>query len=204
MTTLPEHKSIVVVDIDGSTKRTNPIKAEQRGLMYQFVEEALDVAGIEKGHRDPYTDYGDGLLVLIHANVPKPLLIHRLIPTLDCLVRTHNDKVPATEQLRTLRLRVAIHAGEVLDDGKGYFGEDLDVAFRLLNATRFKDYLRSAAEPVVLIVSEDIYRSVVQHGYDGIDSDKYSHLVNVTVKARRRRGWVYCPGNDGFRDPPLG
>jgi hypothetical protein len=74
-----------------------------------------------------------------------------------------------------------------------YFGEALDVAFRLLDAPRLKDRLRQAVAPVVVVVSEDIYWSIVQHEYDGIPGSAFEPLVRVTVAGRRRRGWVHVP-----------
>ena len=35
-----------------------------------------------------------------------------------------------------MRLRAVVHAGEIHDDGRGFYGEDLDVAFRLLERRR--------------------------------------------------------------------
>ncbi|MGH3558002.1 MAG: hypothetical protein ACRDTK_11035, partial [Mycobacterium sp.] len=68
-----------------------------------------------------------------------------------------------------MRVRVVLHAGEVHYDANGCFGEALDVAFRLLDAARVKQALRETPDPLVLVVSGDIYSSVVRHGYDGID-----------------------------------
>jgi len=53
---------------------------------------------------------------------------------------------------------VVVHAGEVHYDDNGCFGEALDVAFRLLDAPRFKKALREAASPLILIVSDPIPR----------------------------------------------
>ena len=47
--------------------------------------------------------------------------------------------------------------------------------------------------PLVLVVSEDIYWSIVQHEYDGIPGSAFEPLVRVTVAGRRRRGWVHVP-----------
>jgi len=35
-----------------------------------------------------------------------------------------------------MRLRTVMHAGEVHVDGRGFYGDDLDSAFRLLEAPR--------------------------------------------------------------------
>jgi hypothetical protein len=198
MRSVPRHRSIVAIDIERSTspERTNPIREELRHEAYRVLGTALRTAGITDVHCDPLADRGDGVLVLIHPadEVPKTLLLNPVVPTLVTLLAERNASLEATELCRReLRLRVVIHAGEIHFDGRGYFGEALDVAFRLLDAPRLKDRLRQIATPLVVVVSEDIYWSIVQHEYDGIPGSAFEPLVRVTVAGRRRRGWVHVP-----------
>ncbi len=197
---LPVHRSILAVDIEGSTQRTNPVKEELREDVYRLVVEALYVAGIGSQHYDPFTDRGDGLLVLLRPadELPKPLLLSRLIPTLASLLVAHNSGVSPADQPRMLRLRAVIHAGEVHYDEKGPFGEDLDVAFRLLDAPRFKAHLKSATMPLALVASDYIYQTIIRHCYDGIDDADFLHLVTVRVGDQRRKGWVQLPYAGGI------
>ena len=173
------YRSILAVDIEGSTQRTNPVKEELREEVYRLVVEALCVTGIDSRHYDPFTDRGDGVLVLLRPadELPKPLLLSRLIPTLAGLLAAYNSSISPADQPRMLRLRAVIHAGEVHYDGKGFFGEDLDVAFRLLDAPRFKAHLKSATVPLALVASDYIYQSIIRHGYDGIDGAEFLPLV---------------------------
>jgi class 3 adenylate cyclase len=192
---LPVHRSILAVDIEGSTQRTNPVKGELRSEVYRLVVEALCVTGIDSRHYDPFTDRGDGVLVLLRPadELPKPLLLSRLIPALAALLAAYNRSISPADEPRMLRLRAVIHAGEVHYDGKGFFGEDLDVAFRLLDAPRFKDRLKSATVPLALVASDYIYQSIIRHGYDGIDDSDFFPLVTVKVGDQRRKGWVHLP-----------
>jgi len=189
---LPVHRSILAVDIEGSTRRTNPIKEELREQVYQLVVGALGMAGINDQYYDPLTDRGDGVLVLLRPadEFPKPLLLSRLIPALASLLVAYNSGISPADQPRVMRLRAVIHAGEVHYDGNGPFGEDLDVAFRLLEAPRFKAHLRSGTAPLAVVASDYIYQSIIRHGYDGIDGEEFLPLVTVTVGFRRWRGWV--------------
>jgi hypothetical protein len=193
MARLPVHKSILGVDIEDSTHRTDPIKGELRDRVYRFVPEALSKAGVQEKDYDPYIDRGDGLLVLLHAEVSKPLLICQVIPALENLLITHNMSISRTEQSRLLRLRAVIHAGEILSDGKSSYGEAVDVACRLLEAPRFKAHFRQQKAPLALVTSDEIYRSIICQGYDGIKSEDFQQLVTVKVGRRRRKGWVYLP-----------
>ena len=145
---LPHYRAILALDIERSTSRPNPIKAELRSKTYELFEVALRWAGISTSHRDKFVDRGDGILALIHPvdQVPKALLLNRAVPVLSRLLADYNASLPRFGHSdRQLRIRVVMHAGEVHYDANGCFGEALDVAFRLLDAVRVKRALRETA-----------------------------------------------------------
>ncbi len=153
-------------------------------LTTKMFDAALCSAGIHKRYRDRFIDRGDGVLALIHPvdQAPKVLLLNRAIPAFNRLLTDHNASLPRPSRTqRQLRVRVVVHAGEVHYDANGSFGEALDVAFCLLDAARVKRTLREAAGPLILVVSGDIYSSVVRHGYDGIDQHAFHRLVRVQI-----------------------
>jgi hypothetical protein len=193
---LPHYRSIVALDIERSTTRPNPIKGELRNKTYELFEAALRMAGIDRRHHDRFIDRGDGILALIHPvdQVPKAILLNRAVPFLSRLLTEYNASLPRHSQpQRQLRIRVVVHAGEVHYDANGCFGEALDVAFRLLDAARVKRALRETADPLILVISGDIYSSVVRHGYDGIDHQAFHPLVRVQVAGSRYPGWIRIP-----------
>jgi class 3 adenylate cyclase len=192
----PRHRVIVALDIEQSTSRPDLVKAELRRTLYELFGQALRSAGIRAAHRDPFIDRGDGLLALIHPvdQVPKAALLNRVVPELARLLADRNAGLPrAARPQGQLRVRVVVHAGEVHYDGNGVFGEALDIAFRLLDAPGVKKALRAAADPLTLVISGDIYRSVVRHGYEGIDQHAFHPLVRVLVAGQRYPGWVHIP-----------
>jgi hypothetical protein len=107
------------------------------------------------------------------------------------LLRHYNNRDHT--QSTALRIRAVIHAGEVHYDERGCFGEAVDLSFRLLESPELKRRLARSDAPLVLVVSEEIYSSVVQHGYDGIDHLGFEPLVHVQMAGRRHRGWVNFP-----------
>ena len=152
MTTFPIHRSILLLDIENSTSRSNPIKEQLRRHLYQMLDEGLAFAGVDEKHREQYEDRGDGVIALIHPvdEIPKCHLISRLIPSLNQALLDYNLSLPPEEWLRQgMRLRVVVHAGEIHRDdrGRGFFGEALDVACRLLDARRFKRSLAASSDP---------------------------------------------------------
>jgi hypothetical protein len=194
--TWPVHRTIVALDMERSTQRTNPVKEEFRRKVYCILDRALYSVGIRGQHLDRLTDRGDGVLALVRPadDVPKTLLLDPLIPILSGLLRDYNARISAMRRADwRLRLRAVVHAGEVHDDGMGFFGEALDVAFRLLDAPAVKKALRLTDAPLVLVVSEEIFWPIVSQGYLGIDQNAYQPLVRVRVGGRQRRGWIHVP-----------
>lgn len=194
---LAQHRAIVALDIEQSTSRTDLVKAELRDKVYELFDAALRSAGVYRRHRDRFVDRGDGVLALIHPvpQAPKAILLSHAIPTLNRLLTDYNANPPrASHPQQQLRVRLVVHAGEVHYDSHGCFGEALDVAFRLLDDPRVKKALRAATDPLTLVVSGDIYRCVVRHGYDGIDQHAFCPLVRVQVAGNRYAGWIHIPG----------
>ena len=77
-------RAIVALDIERSTSRPDPVKAELRTMLYELFDTALHSAGIYPCHRDQFIDRGDGLLALIHTpdQTLKALLVYRMVPVL--------------------------------------------------------------------------------------------------------------------------
>ncbi|TMQ91617.1 hypothetical protein ETD83_30025 [Actinomadura soli] len=194
----PVHRSILAIDIEGSTAavRTNPIRRELRSQIYRMLAVAMDHTGIDGHWCDPFEDRGDGVLVMMRPvdELPKTLLLSRLVPQLALQLLEYNTGLPAGERRRRgLRLRTVVHAGEVHRDENGYFGEAVDHACRLLDSPKLKQCLRDSPTPLILVVSEDIYWGIVRHGYDGICPTTYNPDLRVSVGGRRRTGYVHVP-----------
>ena len=89
---LPRHRAIVALDIERSTSRPDPVKAELRSKVYELFDTALRSAGIHPRHRDRFIDRGDGVLALIHPvdQAPKAVLLNQAIPVLNLLLSDYN------------------------------------------------------------------------------------------------------------------
>jgi class 3 adenylate cyclase len=197
VTGLPHYRTIIALDIEQSTARTDPVKADLRRSMYELFDQALRSAGIHSPHRDPYIDRGDGILALIHPaeQTSKGILLNHVIPALNQLLTDSNASLPhTTGPQRQLRIRVVMHAGEIRYDANGCFGEALDIAFRLLAATPVKRALQKTPAPLALVVSGDIYQSVVRHSYSGTGQDVFRRAVRIKIAGHCYPGWIHIPG----------
>lgn len=190
---LPVHRGIVALDAEGPVRRSNGVRGGLRKEIHRLLEDSLRAAGINDEHRDIFADRDDGVLALIRPvdELPKTLLLDAVVPALARLAGAYNTELPPAE--RPLRLRAVVHSGEVHLDGRNCFGEAVDVAFRLLRAPRTP---AGPGDPVVLVISEEIYYSIVRHGYVGIDRDAFTPFVRFQ-SGRVRRSWlnIGCSGD---------
>ena len=186
----PVYRSIIAFDLEESTMRTNPVKGELRRVMYDLLERTLETVAITGNRLEPLTDRGDGVLVLIraHDEVPKTVLLDRLIPLLTALLAEYNAQAP--QPALRMRLRAVVHAGEVHMDKRGCYGTAIDVAIRLLDSPRVKKALKQAVAPLVLVISDEIHSGIVCHGY--VSARTYFPIW-ARVGKRRHRGWVHVP-----------
>jgi hypothetical protein len=189
----PEHRSIVVVDMAGSGRWNNQAQLRARAALDGMLSSAFRAAGIPRGKLD-IEDRGDGKIVLVPAWMSKVDILDPVIPHLAGRVHDYNAAVHADMRIR---LRVAVHAGEVLRDASGWAGSDLVLACRLVNGEPlYRELVRSPLADLVVLVSDVIHHGVVRHGYRGIDPDSYAP-VRVLAKELDTRAWLHVPGTSG-------
>lgn len=182
-----EHRSIIVVDIAGSGRWHNQALLRARKVLTAAVHNGLNAAGITRAFIE---HCGDGIILLIPARVSKIDLLDPVIPTIADHIRAYNATV--APPLR-IRLRVAVHAGEVHRDPHGWVGADLITTCRLVNGEPLYQELREPARSdVVVVVSDLIYQAVVRHHYRGIDPAEYTP-THIQVKETDTLAWLHTP-----------
>lgn len=184
------HHTILVVDMEkfGDPARTNLHQLAVRGGMYDALRGALTDTGIP-WDRCTTEDRGDGAMILLPAEAPKSHLVDQFPYHLAAAISTYNSTRVAEARIR---LRVALHAGEVHYDGHGVTGHALNLAFRLLEAPVLKAALARAPGVLALITSDWFYREVVWH-HPPAEPSSY-HEVTVAVKETTVAAWVRLPG----------
>ncbi len=184
---LAVHRTIVVVDVVGfgDQCRTSAHQVTVRDGMYQVMSEAFDRAGISWDDCD-CEDRGDGVLVLVPAEVPKGLLVESLPFALVTALCGHNGAHLGPEQIR---LRMALHAGEVRYDQYGVTGMAVNLAFRLLEAAPLRQALASSPGVLAVITSSWFYAEVARQTPV---AGEY-HCVDVAVKETTTIAWICLP-----------
>jgi hypothetical protein len=108
------HRAILIVDVESFSDpaRTNADQLAVRDGMYRALRQSFARARISWDDC-AVEDRGDGVLVLVPPEVPKIRLVTRLPVRLAEMLDRHNAGCPAPERIR---LRMALHAGEIHQD----------------------------------------------------------------------------------------
>jgi tetratricopeptide (TPR) repeat protein len=189
---LPVHRAIMVVDVEHfcDRSRTNLNQLAIREGLYKALAQAFRKSGIVWANCVS-EDCGDGVLILIPPDVSKTRLVTSLPAGLAAAVARHNAGCAEPERMR---LRVALHAGEVYHDAHGVAGASINHAFRLAEAPALKSALDASPGVLALIVSDWLYDEVVRHDPAAVPGSY--RPVRVTVKETAAAGWIRLPDLD--------
>jgi len=195
-----EYRAVLAVDIEKSSGRGNVAMLRNRDALRSMLHEAFGRGGLDWDAclRD---DLGDGLRVTAPAGTLKASLLHPLVHELTELLRAHNGS--AHDDAHRIRVRVALHAGEVcLTPAGAVVGSPLEILARLLDAPPLRAALAAAPPdvPVAVLMSQHFHDETVRQGYEGIDPDTF-HRVGFTLKELTAEAWLHTPGWTPPREP---
>jgi hypothetical protein len=184
------HYTIIVVDIVGfgDLRRSNASQLRVRHGLYEALRHAFEAAGIP-WHRCRREDRGDGVLILAPAYVPKALFVERLPEPLAATLAGHNKQHPALEQIR---LRLALHAGEILEDEHGVTASSITHTFRILDAEVVKAAFVESGGVLAVIGSAWFFDEVIRQS-DWSEVSSYAPL-DVCNKETTTRAWIRTLG----------
>jgi hypothetical protein len=196
MGTNPHYFAILVVDIESFGRRRNPVQELLRTRLYAIVEDSLVDSGLGNVDAVPCSDRGDGAFWLLPPSISKVNLSGSFINALNARLAEH---ARVCQPEAAMRLRVALHAGEVSHDQHGWVGADLNTACRLVDLPDLRSALASApASGLALAISDSWYQAIVRHDYPGTGRDSFRDVPFV-AKEIRQRAWIRVPG---YNDPP--
>jgi hypothetical protein len=108
----------------------------------------------------------------------------------------HNDNAHRSEE--RIRLRMALHAGEIKHDAKGVSGPSIIRTFRLIEAPALKAALAQSPGVLAFIVSDWFFDEVVQNS--SIDDPSRYQRTTVKVKETTTRAWICLPDHPYQRE----
>ncbi|WP_170176220.1 hypothetical protein [Lentzea flaviverrucosa] len=200
-----QRRIIVVVDIAEFTRPDRTVAhqlALQSGL-YDVLRSAFSDIGVDV---DTWVieDRGDGALILIPKDFPKSELVDVLPDRLVAELRRYNaTKVDAAK----IKLRVAVHEGEIRKNEHGWMGGQVALAFRMLDEPEAKLALQRSDGVVALIASDSFYSETILRR-PGTSPEAYRR-IDVQVKNFTGQAWLRLvgtgegPGRFRWQDPSV-
>ena len=146
-----------------------------------------------------HEDRGDGMLILVPAELPKGLLAGSLPSEVVSALHAHNSAHPGPEQIR---LRMTLHAGEVTYDEHGVTAASINLAFRLLDSAALREALSGSSGVLAVIASSWFFEEVIRHSPAAARAAY--RPVPVAVRRPRRPAGSACrisrihPGRRGW------
>ena len=190
------HKTIMAVDIAGynDPKRTTAHRLVVHEGFWKIMRTAFADAGIPWDAL--FTENtGDGVMIHLPTEVAKADLVAELPDRMLAGLRRYNE-VHADEA--NVRLRVALHAGEVYQGSHGTVSDANSYAFRLLEAPEVKNALKESRATLALVVSDTFYQDVVRAD-PAADAPSYRRIP-IENKETRTEAWLRLLGvvTNGF------
>lgn len=183
----PHYHWILLIEIEGFSTQPETVQARLRNDLYHVTELVLRRAGV--GPDSTMEDRGDGVLILLPMSIPPTILVRDFVRGLE-------DELTSYQwDAHRLRLLVGLDHGLVARDPRGWVGAAINDLARLVGGASVKQVLaRAGRAHLVLVVSENVYRSVVLQRYPGIVPAAYGPTEFVTRHGQRLRAWITVPG----------
>ncbi|UYQ63754.1 hypothetical protein [Streptomyces peucetius] len=189
-----QYYSILVVDIAEFGSRANPLQLWLRERLYTLTESAFTEAGVDHRSTPRPSDRGDGFFWLLPGTVDRTDLTGRFVEVLNHRLREH---ARTSSEEGALRLRVALHQGDVAGDGRGWAGEELNTACRLVDIAPLRTALASGTRAgLALAVSADWHRQIVRHDDPSVASETFRRVPFDAKEIQGASAWIRVPGYD--------
>ncbi|WP_103348477.1 hypothetical protein [Amycolatopsis sp. CA-128772] len=181
------HRTIMAVDVAGynNPSRTMAHLREVHEGLWRVLKGCFAETGI------PWDacfveNTGDGAMILLPPEVAKADLVAGLPARMRDELRRHNH-VHAEEA--QVRLRLALHAGEVAEGSHGSVSKAVSFTFRILEAPEAKVAQNEAKADLALITSDLLYQDVVSQ--DAAADPGGYRRIPVKVKPGENAAWAW-------------
>lgn len=183
------HRTIAIVDVArfGDRRRTNEHHQAVRDGLYSALRQALERIGVPWGRFD-HEDRGDGIFLLLPSDIPKSIFVEDFPAELVAALHAHDVGRPEEERIR---LRLALHAGEVVLDDHGATSAAVIQAFRLLDAPELKRTLSASDGVLAIVASAWFFEEVVRH--NAASRPESYRQIRAQVKETDTPAWIRLP-----------
>jgi hypothetical protein len=179
-----ENCTVFRTDVVGFGRRTR--NDEDRMIIRRSLLEMTHTALGELRDKCYYEDRGDGILVVVPADIPTVEVLHRIVGGLPYALRCHNRTYRSCVQIQ---LRLACDVGPVTTDTLGVQGEVIIKTARMLEAGALKNAITRDHGNLGVVVSTFVYDTAIAQPGGLIDPAGY-RKIRVQVKETRQPAWM--------------
>ncbi|MGY1584724.1 SAV_2336 N-terminal domain-related protein [Streptomyces sp. MN13] len=179
---------LLVVDIAGFAKKSATAQMSARsalnGVLVQMLPQGKNAPSWERNDR------GDGQIIVFEAGTRAMALVPDLLARLErALHDLHRDT--------SLRLRLALHYGAVVQHRRTWLGQPVVTAWRLVDSPPMRAAMNAASDsPAAVAVSDTLFRAVFSEGQGLRDLFR---LVYIRSKEVVEKVWISVAG---YPEPP--
>ncbi|ONH52506.1 hypothetical protein CcI49_33825 [Frankia sp. CcI49] len=186
---LPTNGTVIAFDAVGYSDLNMLEQKQLRDGLRGIIEGALSEARIPPAPLRQ--DRGDGFLMVFSAATPKARIVADFVRELGITLNEYNA---TRNKLGRIRLRVAIHEGDILEHDTGWAGDTVVICARLVDSTPIRELLqRDPDADLALILSATLFDSVVARRLRGLSPGDFREVA-VTVKKFSATAWLTLPG----------
>ncbi|HEX3792243.1 MAG TPA: hypothetical protein VHW44_30545 [Pseudonocardiaceae bacterium] len=186
----PYPASLLVLDFRRFGSRANARRQPARKYLQSALAGAFDRGGVS-WPECVREERAEGLLIVVPALVPKPVLLDRVLCELVAALRVP----PLAPDGTRVRVRIALHAGDIRRDRHGFGGDEVDRVFRLAHSTTLRRALEHTTSACAILLSDPLYQAMVRRP-DGVFDARRYHSVVVGQQEPRITAWLRVPGDD--------
>jgi hypothetical protein len=190
----PHRRVVVTVDMESYSRRNNVLQHRAQKAFTRLMDDATTAVGLNRVDWQ-IQQGGDGELAILPAGTSERIVTARLAPVADQLLRDYNQGLAPEARIR---LRLGVHQGLVhLDGANGFSGNAVVHVCRLIDSPQAKQALKDfPGANVALIVSDEIYRDVIEH-YQDLRPEQFAEVrAELPDKAFSATAWIYVPGEN--------
>jgi hypothetical protein len=192
----PVHRALAAFDIEksGDPGRIDDVPPAIRSALLSVLREAVDGAAIGWSHCR-WLDRGAGGVLVAPGEVA-PRVVDPLVGHLAAGLRRHNRGSTQAH----LRLRMAVHAGPVLDAADGVSGAPMVHLNRLLHAPLLRADPALTSAELAMLISDSLYDQLVRQNHGLLDPAAFRPVAIGRTEASTT-AWLLAAGQHPATTP---
>ncbi|AGM07148.1 caspase, EACC1-associated type [Amycolatopsis keratiniphila] len=184
---------VVCCNLESYRRANSKIQREMQDLLVRSLNRASQAVGLDRSTWQRHA-MGDGEMAVLPQDTPEHVVVDRYVRALDAELTSVNANRPPHMRLR---MRMAIHFGDLAKGASGDSGQGVVFATRLVDSPVARAALEQTNASLVVLLSDQVHEAIVQTGRATVRPDDFRGVeVEVQAKSFVARGWLWIPSGD--------